>query len=122
MLVCFRAVKPLVKPHLCVPGARLHSGQRESSRKKLFHSRKHLRSSHLYIIYTTEKAKMASALCNRVSLRAPAKVAAARPSRATRLVTKATVDPYLAVCSCESLFLRELLASAHGMQQAFLHG
>jgi hypothetical protein len=47
---------------------------------------------------------MASALCNRVSLRAPAKVAAARPSRATRLVTKATVDPYLAVCSCDRCF------------------
>lgn len=47
---------------------------------------------------------MASALCNRVSLRAPAKVAAARPSRATRLVTKATVEPYLAVCSCDRRF------------------
>jgi photosystem I subunit V len=48
---------------------------------------------------------MASALCNRVSLRAPAKVAAARPSRATRLVTKATVDPYLAVSASTAIML-----------------
>jgi len=41
---------------------------------------------------------MACAMANRVSLRAPAKVAAARPSRATRLVTRAAVDPFLAVC------------------------
>lgn len=40
---------------------------------------------------------MACAMANRVSLRAPAKVAAARPSRATRMVTRAAVEPYLVV-------------------------
>ena len=50
------------------------------------------------ITQQTQGTIMACAMANRVSLRAPAKVAAARPSRATRLVTKATVEPYLAVC------------------------
>jgi len=48
---------------------------------------------------------MACAMANRVSLRAPAKVAAARPSRATCLVPRATVEPYLAVSAGTAVML-----------------
>eukprot|EP00878_Enallax_costatus_P040885 GHUV01047291.1.p1 GENE.GHUV01047291.1~~GHUV01047291.1.p1 ORF type:complete len:134 (+),score=36.71 GHUV01047291.1:182-583(+) len=48
---------------------------------------------------------MASALCNKMSLRAPVRVAASRPARTTRVVTRAGLEPYLQVCSGTAIML-----------------